>query len=335
MINEATSKGARKHLACQLLDISLRTLERWQQPDGSVMEDQRQFVNIFPANKLTPEERRKVISIATSGKYMDLPPHQIVPKMADNNYYIASEASFYRILKEEKLDAHRGKAKPKERKKPEAYIANSPNEIWSWDITYLARNIKGMFFYLYMIIDIFSRKIVGYEVYETESAEQAAVVARAAYKAERINGKEIILHSDNGSPMKGATMLAMLQKLGVVPSFSRPSVSNDNPFSESLFKTLKYCPKFPSDPFVSLEAAREWVYEFVTWYNHEHCHSKIKFVTPAQRHQNLDKDILIKRKEVYERAKSRNPSRWSGSTRNWSRVEEVHLNPGKGKKLVV
>ena len=161
----------------------------------------------------------------------------------------------------------------------------------------------------------------------------ATVKLKTAHRAEKINGREVILHSDNGSPMKGATMLAMLQKLGVVPSFSRPSVSNDNPFSESMFKTLKYCPKFPSDPFDTLQSARNWVNSFVNWYNNEHCHSNIKFVTPSARHQNLDAAILENRKKVYEQAKARNPSRWSKNIRNWDRVEEVHLNPGKGKKL--
>lgn len=333
LIKEAVSNGARMRKACKLLNISLRTFQRWQQPDGSIKADQRLFSNaLVPQNKLTSAEREHIISIMTSGEYVDLPPHQIVPKMADKNKYVASESSFYRILKAEKLNAHRGKSKSKSRKKPKAYIARNPNEIWSWDITYLKTNVQGRYFYLYMIVDIFSRKIVGYEVYLSESAEHSATVANKAYHSENINGKEIILHSDNGSPMKGATMLAMLQKLGVVPSFSRPSVSNDNPFSESLFKTLKYCPAFPNDPFESLESAREWTYLFVTWYNNEHCHSNIKFVTPSDRHQNLDASILKNRKRVYEEAKSINPSRWSGNTRNWERIEEVHLNPGKGKK---
>jgi len=319
--------------ACELLNITLRTFERWQLPDGSIKEDQRLFNKSAPTNKLTSEERKQVISIVNSQEYRDLPPHQIVPKMADKKSYVASESTFYRILKDEKLYAHRGKAKSKTHKKPTFYVAKNPNEIWSWDITYLARNIKGTFFYLYMIIDIFSRKIVGYEVYESESSEYAADVANAAHQSENIGGKEIILHSDNGSPMKGATMLAMLQKLGVVPSFSRPSVSNDNPFSESMFKTLKYCPKFPSDPFDSLKSAREWVHLFVGWYNNEHCHSGIKFVTPSSRHRGLEQSILKNRKEVYTRAKTRNPSRWSRNIRNWDRIEEVYLNPGKSKKL--
>jgi len=131
--------------------------------------------------------------------------------------------------------------------------------------------------------------------------------------------------------MKGATMLATLQQLGVTPSFSRPSVSNDNPYSESLFRTLKYRPEYPEKPFVNLPAARAWVLIFVDWYNNKHLHSSIKFVTPAQRHRGEDIDILSKRKAVYRGAKSKNPKRWSGEIRNWEPVKEVYLNPEKQK----
>ena len=138
---------------------------------------------------------------------------------------------------------------------------------------------------------------------------------------------EVVLHSDNGSPMKGATMLATMQKLGVVPSFSRPSVSNDNPFSESLFKTLKYVPSYPSKPFESLEEVRRWVEIFADWYNYSHHHSGLKFVTPAQRHNGGDIAILEYRKSVYEKARKQHPERWSGEIRNWDHETVVMLNP--------
>jgi len=149
--------------------------------------------------------------------------------------------------------------------------------------SYLATTVKGILFYLYLIMDIFSRKIVGWEVYETESAEQASMVFRKTCLREGA-GKDLVLHSDNGSPMKGATMLATLQQLGVMPSFRRPSVSNDNPYSEALFKTLKYHPGFPDKPFGSLASARVWVAGFQHGYNEVHRHSALKFVTPGQRH---------------------------------------------------
>lgn len=145
-------------------------------------------------------------------------------------------------------------------------------------------------------------------------------------KSEGVNPDQVTLHSDNGGPMKGATMLVTMQKLGVMPSFSRPSVSNDNPYSESMFKTLKYCPQFPTKPFETIEAARVWVQEFVVWYNTEQLHSGINFVTPESKHAGNDAQILEKRGKVYAEAKKRNPARWSGSTRNWQPIREVKLN---------
>ena len=135
--------------------------------------------------------------------------------------------------------------------------------------------------------------------------------------------------------MKGATMLATLQQLGVIPSFSRPSVSNDNPYSESLFRTLKYRPEYPEQPFTDLHAARNWVQGFVDWYNHEHLHSSINFVTPGQRHMGEDMRILAKRQQVYKQAKQKNPNRWSGEIRNWEPIRIVHLNPEKQKTEIV
>jgi len=194
---------------------------------------------------------------------------------------------------------------------------------------YLASTVRGAFYYLYLIEDIFSRKIVSWEIHERESAEYAGQLIRKACLAENIHQEGLVLHSDNGSPMKGATMLATLQKLGVVPSFSRPSVSDDNPFSESLFRTLKYTPTFPNQPFEGLDAAREWVHSFVEWYNNQHRHSAIRYVTPNQRHNGQERAILEQRKKVYSAAKEKNPARWSGAIRNWNRIESVWLNPPK------
>jgi putative transposase len=154
-----------------------------------------------------------------------------------------------------------------------------------------------------------------------------------AYLAEGIAGQDLTLHSDNGASMKGATMLATLQKLGVVPSFSRPGVSNDNPYSEALFRTLKYRPSYPSKPFASLEEARLWVQQFVLWYNDHHRHSRLKFVTPAQRHHGEDEQIRHQRRVVYQQAKQNNPLRWSGNIRNWEVPNRVYLNPPHAKNV--
>ena len=218
--------------------------------------------------------------------------------------------------------------------KPTAHSAQAPNELWSWDITCLASSLRGHFYRLYMIMDVFSRKIVGWEVHESEDSVHAATLIRKACLAEGIHADQLVLHSDNGSPMKGATMLAMLQRLGVMPSFSRPSVSDDNPYSESLFRTLKYGPSYPREPFASIDAARRWVQHFVNWYNTEHRHSGIRYVTPEERHRGEDRAILANRKAVYESAKAAHPERWSGATRNWSRIDTVWLNPEREQRAV-
>ena len=198
--------------------------------------------------------------------------------------------------------------------------------------TYLNGPIKGMHYYLYMFSDLYSRKIVGWEVWESEDAKHASELVKRIYRDEKIyirnmQKEPLVLHSDNGSPMKGTTMLETLYALGITPSKSRPRVSNDNPYAESLFKTLKYVPNFQPQGFATLTEARLWVKRFVEWYNNEHRHSGINYVTPSQRHMGMDQEVLRKRKEVYEKAKERHLERWAKGTRAWSFSEEEWLNP--------
>jgi putative transposase len=200
----------------------------------------------------------------------------------------------------------------------------------SWDITYLRSPVRGQFYYLHLVVDVWSRMIVAWRVEEIESAEIAAQMIEGACLRYGVDRHQLVIHSDNGGPMKGATLLATLQALGIVPSFSRPRVSEDNPYSEALFRTLKYRPEYPGRPFEGLQEAKAWMQAFVRWYNTEHRHSGIKFVTPAARHAGEAEQILMKRKEVYEQAQRRNPSRWSGTTRNWEPIVEVRLNPSAG-----
>lgn len=328
LIAEACTTGARQHEACRIIGISAKTFQRWT--SGKSDEDGRLTASHDPINKLTEIERQRILSIANSNEYRNLPPSQIVPKLADQGIYIASEATFYRLLHEKKQLKHRNKSKVSRAvNRPRAFIATAPNEVYTWDITYLPTHIKGVFLYLYLVLDIFSRKIVGWQIHSEELSSLAADMMKDICRREKVSPNQVVLHSDNGSPMKGATMLATLQELGVIPSFSRPSVSNDNPYSESIFRTLKYRPEYPEKAFSDLRAARLWVKDFVCWYNEEHQHSGIKFVTPMQRHSGEDIDILANRKRVYAEAKNRNPSRWSGETRNWNRINEVLLNPEK------
>ena len=272
-----------------------------------------------------------MVAVATSRTFRDLPPSQIVPILADAGVYLASESTYYRILRDEKLLGHRGKAQAPRHHRPNEHVATGPNEVWSWDITYLQSPVRGWFYYLYLVVDIFSRKIVGWAVHETEASDLAASLIREAAFREGIDPGQLVLHSDNGGPMKGASMLATLQWLGIVPSFSRPKVSDDNPYSEALFRTVKYRPEYPNGPFESIDDARQWVGSFVRWYNDEHRHSAIRFVTPSQKHSGEEIEALRNREEVYRQAKELNLSRWAGPTRNWEPIKEVALNPSKSK----
>lgn len=332
-INEAVDAGARKEKAAQELGLSVRTLQRWVE-DDKVKEDQRPVITRpTPSNKLSEAERSQILAVCNQPEYASIPPSQIVPRLADEGQYLASESSFYRILKEADQLNHRGRSKAVQRSKPPTtHIATEANQVWSWDISYLPSNVRGLYHYLYLIEDIYSRKIVGWEVHRSETGESAAELTQRTVIAEQCFRKPLVLHSDNGSPMKSYTLQSKLVDLGITPSHSRPRVSNDNAYSESLFRTLKYCPQWPSQGFASLDEARDWVSSFVSWYNNEHRHSRIKFVTPAQRHRGEDKAILENRNNVYELAKSRTPERWSGNTRDWKPIGDVALNPEKDEK---
>lgn len=260
LIEEAIAAGARRCTACAVLAIDVRTWQRWKKAlqEEHKLQDQRKAAAAerVPANKLSDEEREAILTVCKRPEYQSLPPSQIVPRLADKGDYLASESSFYRLLREADQLHRRGKAKaPRTVAKPEDFQATGPNQVWSWDITFLASIIRGAFYRLYLVLYIFSRKIVGWEVHENESADHASVLIHKACLAAGIHQDGLVLHADNGGPMKGATILATLQKLGVVPSFSRPSVSDDNPYSESLFRTLKYAPAYPSKPFETIEAA--------------------------------------------------------------------------------
>jgi putative transposase len=327
LVKEAKGSGAGRGACCQVLEVSLRTLERWEkEPEEG---DQRRGPGSVCAHALSAQEKQAMVEVSNSSAYRDLSPWQIVAQLADGGRYLGSESSFYRVLKQEDLLSHRQKSRPHVHSRPRDLLARNPNEVWSWDITYMNSALRGAYYYLYLVEDIFSRMIVGWTVEEVESADHAARLIERVCQEQAIAIGSLTLHSDNGAPMKGATLLGTLERLGVAPSFSRPSVSDDNPYSESLFKTLKYRPSYPDGAFGGLDEAREWVKRFVQWYNTEHLHSAIRFVTPRSRHLGLDKAILDKRRAVYENAKRLNPLRWSGHTRNWSAITEVCLNPKK------
>ena len=330
-IHTAHTAGARLKLACETAGIELRTLQRWKAADGLVSGDRRpQAVRATPKHALSEAERAHLLAVANEPRFASVPPARIVPMLADEGIYLASESTFSRVLREQGQTAHRGRAKaPKAVRPPTTRIATEPRQVWCRDMTYLPAQVMGRWFYLYLILDLYSRKIVGWEVHDSDHADHAAHLVRRTALAEGIAalGTKPVLHGDNGSTLKATTVLAMLNWLGVKPSYSRPRVSDDNAYAESLFRTAKYRPEFPAQGFADLDQARSWAAGFVRWYNFDHRHSGIRYVSPAQRHAGDDHAILAARHALYLRARELNPARWSGDTRNWSPISAVTLNP--------
>jgi putative transposase len=330
-ITQAHAAGARLRPACEVAGIELRTLQRWQAHEGLTAGDGRpQAVRPKPSHALSQDERLQLLAVANEPRFAAVPPARIVPMLADEGVYLASESSFARVLRAHGQSRHRGRAKAaKAVRPPTTHIATAPRQVWCWDMTYLPAVVMGRWFHLYLILDLYSRKVIGWEVHETDDSDHAAHLVRRTALAEGIAmlTNKPVLHGDNGSTLKATTVLAMLNWLGVKPSYSRPRVSDDNAYAESLFRTAKYRPEFPVKGFADLDAARAWAAGFVSWYNHDHRHSGIRYVSPAQRHAGEDRAILNARHDLYERARALNPARWSGRTRDWSPIGPVTLNP--------
>jgi putative transposase len=332
-IDAACRAGARLARACEIMGLTQRTLQRWKAQQGLQTGDGRpSAVRPPPAHALSAAERSQIVSVANQSRFVDMPPARIVPALADEGIYIASESSFYRVLRAQGQTRHRGRAQPpRPSRPPTTHIATAPRQLWCWDMTFLPAQVSGRWFFLYLILDVYSRKIVGFEVHADDNSDHAARLLHRTALAEGIHAvprdERPVLHGDNGSTLKATTVLAMLWWLGVKPSYSRPRVSDDNAFVESLFKTAKYRPEFPANGFADLAAAREWARVFVHWYNNDHRHSGIRYVSPAQRHDGRDVQILAARDEVYRQARQRNPARWSRHTRDWTPITVVTLNP--------
>lgn len=280
--------------------------------------------------KLTNAEREVIVNLCCSKQYQDLTPYEIVPILAENGQYVASESTFYRVLKQEGLLVAKKPRRTRKDARPDELKASAINQLWSWDISYLKTDVRGSYFYLYLFMDIFSRAIVGWEIHDTENGATSSALFSRICDDQKAQG--VTLHSDNGGPMRSSHMLATLQKLGVVASFSRPSVSNDNPYSESLFKTLKYTAGYPQS-FQTIAQARIWMTRFVEWYNNVHRHSRINYVTPMQRHTGHDQSILNSREGVFCQARLANPSRWAKQARSWKRQESVYLKRANHQKI--
>lgn len=293
------------------------------------MTDKRKGAKKRVSGKLSLKDRENILRIVNEKRFRDLTPHKIVAILLQEGKYIGSEKTIYRVLKENNQIHHRENTRNRKgRKKPPEKKANKSNQVWCWDITWLKTSVKGIFYYLYMIIDIYDRYIVGWSIHKEESEEHSRKLFYSLYKEKNIKFEHV--HSDNGKPMRGTTLQAFLLGMNVSTSFNRPRVSNDNPYIESLFRTYKYKVEYPNR-FETIEEAKKWTEDFVNWYNTEHLHSGIKYVTPSQMRSGEAFKILKKRKETLTQAKLNNPERWgSRKIKDWECIETVKLNPKAG-----
>jgi len=322
LIVEAKTAGARVFKACEVLEISVRTFKRWK--SGNML-DCRKGAPKNVKRKLSSEERSKIIAVCCAREYQDLTPYEIQVILLDIKIYLGSVSTFYRVLRENGLCQFRGNTRrgTKNARPPER-VATGPDQVWAWDITYLKSPVAGIYYFMYTIIDIWSKQIVGWQIDETESYTISEQLFQRVMKQRNLS--KIYLHSDNGNPMKAGTMLMTLYKLGIIPSRSRPRVSNDNAYIESFFKTLKYMKSYPKY-FESIEDANYWVADFLNWYNGSHLHSSIGYVTPNQKHSGQANAIIAARNEVKRQAYALHKNRWSGELAELPNPTVVILNP--------
>lgn len=287
--------------------------------------------------QFTAQERRQIIDRFCKPDVVDLSLKQAFYKILDENEeYWCSLSTLYRIFKAENLNKTRAPVRQaRNRYKPTSYAATAPNAVWSWDITYFRTSrYTGRFYYAYVIVDIYSRYIISARVFDADNAEYAAMFLGEAFAQQNIRPNQLVVHSDNGASMKANSTLALLENNGVTFSHSRPRVSNDNPYSESLFRTLKYSGDYlyPRDGFRDLKHAQSWLDGFVEHYNEVHRHEGIRMVTPGSRFRGEDAFILRKRKRTIEAARREHPQRWiQGRSMNCDRVGAVWLNPDNGR----
>jgi len=262
MVDQAIVDGATRTRACEVVGICDSTLRRWRPVDSdTVIEDGRPLADRPPpANQYSEAERNTILDFCNRPEYASLPPSQIVPLLADEKVYIGSESTIYRALKAAGQIHHRGRAKTRTtRSTPTTHEATAPNQVWMMDVTWLPTRVNGQFYYLYMVEDLYSRFGVYWEVFEAENSDNTIKVIETSMWRERCLLSPPVLHHDNGSPLVSHTVHQKVLSMGITPSRSRPRVSNDNAFIESLFRTVKYCPMWPSQGFASLIEAREWV----------------------------------------------------------------------------
>lgn len=289
--------------ACYCIGLARATYNRWRYNKPGVLPERASH------RRISDEERQRILSILCSERFCDKSVRQAWATLLDEDVYLCSIRTMYRILSDNKaVRERRNQLTHPEYKKPEL-MATGPNQLWSWDITKLHGPSKWTYFYLYVILDVYSRKVVGWMVAHRESATLATKLIQDTCEKEGIAEDQLTIHADRGTSMRSKAVAFLLADLGVTKTHSRPYTSSDNPYSEAHFKTLKYHPSFPKQ-FGCIQDARVFLRKFFKWYNCEHRHSGIGLVTPDQRHTGEDKVVTVKRKETLERFYERHPERF-------------------------
>jgi len=311
--------GVRK--ACEIFSVSHATLYRKRRPKPPTSKLRKNH------RALSPAEQNTVLSYLNSEAFVDQAPYQVYANLLDQGIHLCSVRTMYRIL--EKNSATRERRNQLSHPiyaKPEL-LAAAPNQVWSWDITKLKGPEKWTYYHLYVILDIYSRYVVGWMLAERESGSLARQLIAETLEKQNVQQDQLIIHSDRGAAMKSHTVAQLYAQLGITKSYSRPHVSNDNPFSESQFKTLKYRPDFP-ERFGSMQAALSHCRVFFTWYNDEHYHSGIRLITPSTLHYGLAEKLLIARTETLKQAFQKHPERFSkGQPKALEIPPAVWINP--------
>jgi putative transposase len=320
LIDEAVASGARQSKACSVIHLDERRLRNWRTSDG----DGRTGGYRAEKQAMSAAEKDAIVEAFSASDVKRLPPKQAFVRLLDRGVYVSSYSTFLRVLKERNmLGVKRHRNRTGTKKRP-ALTATAPNQVWCWDITWLESRTKGKYFYLYMIIDMYSRKVVGWTVAARENGGLAKALFARTLEAEGISEDQLIVHADNGKPMRSRTLRALFNLLSVTASYGRPHTSNDNAYAESLFATLKGRVAFP-EYFGSLEAAEAFCTIFFQWYNEEHRHSGLDYVTPSQMHSGAHVAIFAHRNALLEQQRLLHPTRHGGKPKTYGAPATVRL----------
>lgn len=320
LIDEALAAGARQFRACEVIGLDERRLRRWRLSDG----DGRTGGYRATDQALTEAEKDLIVEAMGAEDLCNLPPKQAFHRLMDRGVYLCSYTTFLRVLKERKLVQSKRKQTRTGRGKRPELVATAPNQVWCWDISWLESPVIGKYFFLYMIIDMYSRKVVGWGVAAQESGALARKIFARALEAEGVCANQLIVHADNGKPMRSRTLLSLFELLAVTASFGRPHTSNDNAYAESLFATFKGRVAYP-EHFCSLASAREYCAAFFQWYNTEHLHSGLDYVTPIQVHSGAHREVFAQRNAQRKEHRRLHPQRYGGRAKVYAVEETVRL----------